>query len=279
MKLFTDLPAFQGVAEGQEATLNLPLGETYHGILLKRGGGTFNHDHMVSIVLKINGKPIQDLTGVHLDDMNAFDGAAVGNNTTGLSYISFERLGLDTQAMREATAIGTRDLLQPDPAQPNYNPVRIKTMTLHIKITGATSPTLSAKARLSGGRVLGAIKKIRKFSLSFTGAGKKEVSDIPLGDQINRIWLFAEGGHLTDVTLTRDRFEVFNRTELENDFIQADGVKAPVGNLFVLDPTELGAGMEAIVTRGVEDFRLGLTNSQSENITMYVEYLGGLEGN
>jgi hypothetical protein len=250
---------------------------TYHGIMLKRGGTAFDHDHMTRIVLKANGKPIQEFSGSDLDDFNVFDGLAEAAND--LSYINFERAGLLNKEWVEATGIGTSPILQANPALPNYNPNPITSLTLDVHISGSTAPTLSAKAEQSAPKPTGAIIKRRKFTYAAAGAGTLEISDLPRGDLINRILIHAAGDYLTDVTLSRDNFEVFNRSAAENDLLQSNGVKVPVAKWFIIDPTEKGDGNEAIITAGVSDFRLGCTVSQAETLTVYVEYLGGLQGN
>lgn len=271
MKLFRPMPAFNGVAAGAVATLNLPIGNTYHGILLTRGG-TFTHDHMTDITLKANGRAILEMSGSDLDDFNLFDGLAAAGAS--LSYIPFERMGLLNKEWVEATAIGTgvrgnKDL-----------PLQIQTLTLEITISGsAVTPTLSAKALQSAPAPVGAIIKRRKFTFSAAGAGTVEIADLPRGDLINRIAIHAASDNVTGVTLERDNFELFNRTPAENNLIQTDGIKVPQSNWFVLDPTEKGNGNEAVITADSNDFRLGVTTSGADTLTVYVEYLGGLTGN
>lgn len=263
MKRTLNLPAAQGVAEGSTAVFNLPIGWTYHGILLTRGG-TFTHDMMTSIVLKANGKAIREYTGSDLDDINQFDGlAAAGANS---SYLSFERVGLLSQADIEASAIGTAD-------------GQIATLTLEITINGATNPTLSAVAYQSAPSAMGRIIKVRKHSgYAPSAAGIFEISDLPKGDLINRIMIKAASDNILDVEMVRDNTVVFQRTAADNDYFQTDGVKVPQALWYNIDSTEVGVGND-LISSNAQDFRLKLNMSAADSLTIYVEYFGDLTGN
>ena len=78
--------------------------------------------------------------------------------------------------------------------------------------------------------------------------------------------------------MERDNFLSFERNPAENNLVQADGVRVPQTNWYVIDPTERGFGGESIVS-AVNDFRLKLTASAATNYTIYVDYLGALGGN
>lgn len=275
MKITDDLPAFNGVAEGSVATVKIPVGMKIHQIILQRGGTAFNHDHMTKIVLKANGKAIQEFTGSELDDFAVHDGEAAGNNTTGISVINLERPGLLNLAAIEATALATM--------VPMSNGKVINSLSLDVTISGSTAPTLSGqvvKSPIKQGEVFGGIIKRRKFNQYAPGAaGVFEISDLPLGDPINRIWIYGASDNVDAVELVVDNETKFNRTEEVNEFIQSNGVKSPVANWFVIDPTEKGEGFNAIETKGVQDFRLKLTMGGADTLTVFVEYLGDLSGN
>jgi hypothetical protein len=279
MKFTRQLPSFNGVAPTGVATLNLPIGLSYHKLLLTRGGTTFNHDMMTNIVLKANGKPIYTATGAELDDFNAHDRLAVGDNTTGLSVLDFERAGLLNRSWVEASKIGTGMPKQSNPNGANYNPEPITSLTLEVTITGATAPTLTAKAIQSPRAPSLGFIKLRKYTGYAPGAGGVfEISDLPVGDLINRIWVHGAGDYVDAVELQKDNFTVFERTEEENELIQSNGVKTPVAKYFVIDPTEEGVGNDAIASN-VQDFRLKVTVSEAESLIVFVEYIGDLRGN
>ncbi len=271
MKTTRAMPAFNGVAEGATATLNMPIGLTYHSLLLTRGGTAFTNAHIAEVRLKGNGRELMVMSGAELDSINQFDGHAAAG--AALTRIDFERPNLLTRQGRELTAIGTGS-----PADRASNPTPLSTLQLEVDIAGSTAPTLSAKALQSGPSPLGALKKRRRFNYSVAGAGDYEISDLPKGDLIDKIFIF-HTGNVTGVKLDRNNFRAFDRSDAENDLIQTDGVRVPQTNLFVIDPSESGNGGEALVTDGVSDFRLIVTTSGADTLGVMVDYLGGLQGN
>jgi len=280
-KTFRPLPAVQGVAAGSIATLNCPIGFTYHGILWTMGGTTFNLSLITEIRVKGNGRTIFTVSGSDLDAMNLFEGRAPASATQ--FYLDFERYGLevfggsnaiDALGGRELTAIGTG--VPPS----DKNPIELSTLQIELDISGsALLPTLSAKALQAPPRSLGFLKKRRKFVYVPAGAVEFEISDLPRGDLIDKIYIKSAGNKITRVKLERDNFLAFDRTPDENNLIQYDGVRVPQPSWFVLDPSEQGRGDEALITSNVSDFRLKVTVSAADTLTIYVDYMGSLTGN
>lgn len=274
MKTTRPMPSFQGVAAGQTATLTLPIGLTYHGLLIKYSGVTLAQ--MTEIRIKANGRQIFSQSAVDMDKTNQYNGLAAAN---GLLRLDFDRVKLLTRAGQELTAIGTGAPVNNDSNSPMYNPTPLSTFQLEIEIAGAaTAPALSAKAVQSAPRPLGAIIKRRRFNYSATGAGDFEISDLPKGDLIDKILIKQSADNLTKVVMERDNFLSFERTPAENSLIQVDGVRTPQSLWYVIDPTERGFGAESIVS-AVNDFRLKLTASGATDYTIYIDYLGSLGGN
>lgn len=274
MKTTRPMPSFQGVAAGQIATLTAPVGLTYHGLLITYSGVTLAQ--MTEIRVKANGRQIFSQSAVDLDIANQFNGLAEAN---GILYLSFDRDKLLTRQGQELTAIGTGAPFNNDPNSPAFNPTPLSTFQIEIDIDGAAaSPALSAKAIQSAPRPLGAILKRRRFNYNQTGAGEFEISDLPKGDLIDKIWIKQSAANLTKVVLERDNFLSFERVPAENNLVQIDGVRVPQTNWFVIDPTEKGYGAESIVS-AINDFRLKFTASAATNYTIYVDYLGALGGN
>lgn len=274
------LPSFQGVAAGQTATLNLPIGLTYHAVLLSYAGVTLAQ--MTEIRIKGNGRLLFTQSAADLDVTNRFMGLQA--SAGGLLYIPFDRENLITRQGQELTAIGTgapvsMDAGTPQAPNPNYNPTPLSTLQIEIDISGAAAaPALSASAVQSAPRPLGAILKRRRFNYNIAGAGEFEISDLPKGDLINMILIKTVNGNVDKVVLERDNFVAFERTKEQNSFIQTDGVRVPQANWFVIDPTENGYGSESLVTM-VNDFRLKLTTDGAETVTLFVDYLGSIQGN
>jgi hypothetical protein len=281
MKTFRPMPAVQGVAAGSIATLLCPIGLTYHGILWTMGGTTFNLSLITEIRVKGDGRSLFTVAGADLDKHNLFDGRSAASATQ--FFLDFERYGLDVfggstaaEALRgrELTAIGTG--LAPG----KDNPIELSTLQIELDISAsASAPTLSAKALQSPARSLGFLKKRRKFIYAPAGAIEFEISDLPRGDLIDKIYIMSSGNKITRVKLERDNFLSFDRTPDENNLMQLDGVRVPQSSIFVIDPSEQGRGDEAIITGNVSDFRLKVTVSAADTLTIYVDYLGGFTGN
>ena len=267
MKTTRRMPSFESVAAGNTATLRLPIGLTYHQLLITYSGVTL--EQMDEIRVIANGQPIQRYTkGTQIDDMNKFEGRA---GSAGILVIDFERYGLLTQLQREGTVIGTGML---------DDPQRITTLTLEIDInSAAAAPKLAVKARQSEPSNLNLIKLVRNFSYNAPAVGEYEIADIPKGDLINKIRF--ESSAISAVRVERNNFVIFERTKAENDLIQSDGERKPTSSAFVIDPTELGEGKEGIATRTVDgtnvnDLRFILTMTDSGNVPVVLESIGTL---
>lgn len=275
--LTRNMPSFNGVAANSTATLDLPLGLSYKGIMLQRGGTTFTNAHITEIRVKGNGRLLYTVSGADLAIQNQFDG--LSNPSGNFTYVDFERPKLKTKAATELTAIGTGSPLNSDPNSPLFNPTPLTTLQMEIDIGGATAPTLASTAYQIGPRPLGVLKKRRRFYFTASGAGDLEIATLPKGDVIDKIWFIPSGNHINSVRLERDNFIVFERSKALNDQYQNEfGVRTPQGNNFVIDPSEQGFGNNTIVSN-VNDFRLVVNVSAATTLTTYVDYLGGLAGN
>lgn len=269
MDTTVQLGTINGVAPNSLAMIPLPLGRTIKAIELVRGGTAFNHAHIEYFDLLADGKSLGQITGAHLDKKNQFDGLAAANDVTGISAIRFDRPGLLNPMEIVRTAIGSGRLSE------------IDSLALGVKIGGATAPQLTGRVIEAGPAPLGDVLKYRTREEQVGGAGTKTISDIARGDVINRIFIFKDSGagNITNVELIRNHTTIFDRTPDLNNHIQADGVKVPQADLFVIDPTELGVGDEPIFTGGFTDFRLKITTDGAADFTIGTEYMGGLNGN
>ncbi len=287
-KITNKLPSFDVVAANTTATLRFPLGYTYEQVLLTYGGTSFTLAHMTEIRIIGNGRVIDRFAplsalglsgGEVLDKINQYEGRAAAN---GVLTIDFGRYGLRTRTAEESTGIGT-GVPPVAPGQPGYdayknaggNGVELSTLSIEVDIAAATAPTMSAKALLSPKRPLGVIKKIRRFGHNPSAAGEYEISDLPKGDLINKIYFHS--GSINSLVIKADNAERFDRTQAENEQIQSDYKRVPQANMFVFDPTEQGYGAEPMVTRGLQDLRFVLDMAGAGSVPVDVEYIGPLE--
>lgn len=255
------MPSFQGVAAGQTATLRLPIGLTYHKLLVSYSGVTLAN--MTEVRVVINGKAVQTYKGA--DQLNAINQYCGMQAASGTLVIDFERYKLLTRAARDVTVIGTGA---------NNDPTPVTTLALEIDIaSGASSPALSARAIQSAPTNLGTFIKTKQFNYAPSSAGEYQISDLPKGDLINKIY-FNGGGNISQLEVHRNGYEEFNRKAAENNLVQSNGIRNPQTGWFVYDPTEDGAGSETLATSGVQDLRFTMHMSASANVQVVAEYIG-----
>ena len=277
------LNSIEGLSYNNTATLRMPKGLTYHQILLSGGGDLDVTKNIDEIRLILNGKPVSTWRGDELVAMTRFD-KRLDPATDNSIVIDFERFGMLTRQARVLTALGTG--LGFDAAK---NPFPIDTAFLEIDLVttaaNETNPVLSAKARQSPASITGMIKKVRRFSYTAGGVGEFEISDLPKGDLVNRI--FFETANAKSLTVERDNYVLFERTATENERFQKDGVRLPQSGFFVFDTTEEGYAGENLATRypspdgtrlgeRVSDLRFKLDMSAGETFDVIVEYIGPL---
>lgn len=262
------MPGWEGVVAGQTATVRLPIGLTYHQLVTLFTGVTLAQ--MDEIRLVANGQVIQRFgSGTLLDSYNQYEGRVAAVGAENFLIIDLDRFGLRTRRGEEFTSLGT--------GFPN-DPTPITTLTLEIDInSGASASTLSTTAIQSVPVALGLMKKFRTFTYSPTGALDFEISDLPKGDLINKIYFDFSANDVSRLQIERDNFRVFDRTDGMNERLQADGIRVPQASQYVYDPTEHGNGAEGLVTDNVNDLRFILTTSGALTLTVGVEYIGGID--
>ena len=318
--------AVDGVAFDQTATADLKIGLTFHQLLIDvsftssaaptASGGVRKTSVIEELRLKMDGRIMWEVSGKHLEAMNIYDRTQpqgqdatldgnsgttdsshnnIGNGSNEMVLLmSMDRAQLRTRAGQELTAVGTGEP-QNSARGPAFNPTPISSFILEVKFAGSTDfagATLSALkckvlAVMSGSAPLGLIKKLRRFYLPATpAAGVVEIANLPLGDQINRMFLFGCSGvqgktEVEKLSIQRDNFIMFERTPVQNLFIaKIGGEHNPgVGGFYSVDPTEAENGADTIVTAEVTDFRI-ILDVQASSFTpiLYVEYIGGLLG-
>jgi hypothetical protein len=260
------MPSFEGVAAGQTATLRMPIGRTYEQLLITYGGATLAQLNEIRIVA--NGEVIHRITELtKLDSINKFMGRAAAG---GVIVFDFNRYKLLTRSGVEYTSLGTNTLPLSE------DPTKITTLSMEIDIdAAASSPTLSCKALQSPPKKVGQILKTKQYTYTAGASGEFEIADLPKGDTIAAIFV---GNHTANVytklVIERDNFIEFERSVVENEAIQKDGVRVPQTDYVVYDPTELGNGAESLETQGVQDLRIRLTLTNAGQVPLTVVTIG-----
>ena len=265
-RIFVDVPASTGGgAPGLTSVFSLPIGRTYHSLAINASNCTLAE--ITEIRLVANGKTIERFTsGTELDDLNQVDGiatAGAGDFANPL-FLNLDRKALRTRDAEEVTALGTGNPEDPQP---------VSTLQLEIDVdAGATGSSISVQAEQSSAQNSGLIKLVRQFTYNAGSTGIFEISDLPKGDLISRIWF--KNANITNVEIERDSFTVFDRSATANNFrLALDGFRtAPTG--FLIDFGEGGFGANALATAGVQDLRFKLDMSSAGSVPVVVEYLG-----
>jgi len=257
------MPSFEGVAAGQTATCRLPIGRTYEQLLITYSGATLAQLNELRIIA--NGEVIHRITELtKLDSMNQYEGRAAAS---GVIVFDFNRFNMRTRAGEEFTGLGTGVLDDPN---------KITTLSMEIDIdAAAVGSALSVKAIQSAPRPVGQIIKTRQYIYTAGAAGEFEISDLPKGDTINKVYFGNHAANVyTKVVVERDNFIEFERSVAENEVIQTDGVRTPQAGYVVYDPTESGNGSESLGTAGVQDLRFRLTLTNAGQVPVTVETIG-----
>lgn len=265
------MPSFDGVAAGQTATAKLPIGHTYHELIIPYSGVTLAE--MTEIRVLANGKVIHRYSAADRDAMNQHDGRAAAS---GELVIPFNRYGLVAKSMNEETAINA------GPKSPK-NGRAVRSLHVEVDIDGAaTAPDLKIRAKRSKAKAdqgPGTILHILKYTRDAAGAGEFEISDIPYGQRtsaaLNRTF-FKDGGNINELKIERGGYKVFERTASENDRALTDGVRSPQTGWFVYDTTEDGYGGDVLPLVGYQDFRYQCDMAAAQTLEIYQETLGEL---
>lgn len=256
------LPSFSNVTAGATATLNMPLGLSYHQVLIDYSGVTLAQ--MKNIRFEINGKVVQKWKdGDRLNKMNKHYGR--GDATASVLPIWLTRTEMDSLAEQRVFAFGTSD---------------VQTLTLLIDIDGAAAaPKLTAHAIKGNQSPLGIITKIKTFPVSFATSGEQEIDNLPLPQtaRIAAIHLFSD--KVSRCELEMNGQKVFEADKALVAKIQTDYGRTPQSTeKLTLDFMLEGDMSQALVLAGIQDFRLRPLLDAPGSIDVVVEYLDQYAG-
>jgi hypothetical protein len=268
------LPDANVVAANTRAVFNLPIGYTYHQLILTMGGTTFTKTHLSNMRLKMNGTVEQELgSGSHRETMNLFNKKSAVTNSQ--LVIDFERPGVHYPESRNLTVIGTG--FKPSADQAKKQMMELNTLQLEVDIGAATAPTLELHAVVSAPQPLGVVKRIVSNSYSIP-AGSFQIQDLPRSSskygQLDKIVI--AHANVTSAEIRVDREVMQELTPNRLSLVQADGVRAAQAGHMIWDSTQEGFGAQTIPLENAQEFRIDLESSGADTITVYAEYLGTL---
>jgi hypothetical protein len=256
---FPKLPSLTNVSAGSTATLQVPIGVTYHAIELTYSGVTLAQ--MKNIEVQLNGKTFQEFaSGQRLQDINAYYGR---NVEAGRMVLWFERPEYDNIILRRTTAIGTANIA-----------------TFQVKMdidAAAAAPVIDAHAIVSPNRPSVVITKIKQWVVSSSVSGVKEVADIPKEGKIAALFMFKPD--ISSMELSINGTKMWEPNKTLGQQIQKDYKRTPDAAKYTAVDFHLeGDPAQALIVNGVSDFRLRPYFDTSGSGDLVVEYLSGLGG-
>lgn len=264
MNLIENAP-FVNVVAGQKATLQLPIGVTYNGVLL--GLTNVTKAQLTRIVVRTNKKIHIDASGSHLDAMNTYKGGAVD---AGFLLIDFTEHQAKDILSEFAGSIGTGE--------------GVSSLTVEVTIDGAAvNPALKSWGMVSSPAALsGNIHTMIPQTVSYSGAGTWDL-ELPHGEGsahvIKRVWLFKDSGAgvVSEVEAKKNGLEIHKLPAAANEFIQKHYEGTPPASCYCVDFVAGNhvAG-EALTTKDAQDLRLKITTSGAITLTYYIESFANL---
>lgn len=279
------LPKPEGVAAGGTATFRIPVGRRIHALYLKYAYNvtTQNLTHFTKFRLFMNGQVFQEFSATERHTLNLHDRKATSN---GLLEIPFDRAGLLTLAGMEETALNTG--VADDQGR------IINSMYMEVDISsGATIAASDLElwykvsdpiTVLPNGKRAGpgTIPYLRREQRVASGADTDfQISDLinpgvnaPDKVALSRVTFVPNANNITNLRIDRNNYQVFDRTDALNRFVQNNGRRTPQSNYYTIDTGENGEGGAVIDLYGMTDYRYRLAVDGAMTITTLSEYMG-----
>lgn len=261
------LPSVSRVVAGAKATVEIPLGPTYHRIIFEASGTLLAIANFGQISVYIDGKLVQQYANLQrLIDLNSYYNRGVDSAAN--FALHFFRAELMDVVYRRAPAIGTADV-----------------QTFHVEIDiDAAAPadiTLKATAEIDPmPQPLGVMFKVREYPFSSAVAGQIEIDKLPRGAFYSAIHLFK--ADVNSAVLLSDQVKVMDASKaaLERAQKEASPVKrVPLSaKATSLDFITEGDLAQSIDTSRVQDFRVQATLGTSGTMDVVTETLDTLKG-
>ena len=262
MKLIS-LPNLSRVQPGSKATLEMPVGPTYHRIIFAASGTALAVGHIGQIQVKINGKTVQTFANLQrLIDLNAFHGNSADSETSfALHFFS----GDMAESWRRLPGVGTGD---------------VATFHIEIQLDGAfpADGAIRAYAQIDPARQnLGAFMQVREFPTSTAVAGWLELDKLPRSPFYRAIHFFKPDAN--EIQIKTNLVEVIDATKaiLHRAAKEARPVaRVPVdARATHVDFTMLNGEInyDALSMQDVTDFRVRANLASSGSIDIVTETL------
>jgi hypothetical protein len=175
-----DLPSFENVVATGRATAEVPrYAMTLLGLTLRLGGTTFNETHITEIRLRLGSKTIWGpVTGAHLRKMNAYKG--YDDNNRQFQHVDLVQPGSKTIG---GAMVGGIDMSKLPAGR----------LIVEVTTSGATAPTLDAKAHWGPPQGNDVMQKLLQYAWSTSGTGRRVVPFEFRGARVRRMFAIYDG--------------------------------------------------------------------------------------
>ncbi|MEO0486340.1 MAG: major capsid protein P2 [Pseudomonadota bacterium] len=217
------LSNFTGVAPGQWATLDVPLGRTYHSFALTitRTVGLSTFGAYIAafgdLRVKINGRTEIEIAMSDLYQRNIMFGL---NEVDGVCVLPLDLFWLRDRITQEVGCYGTGG---------------ISSMQLEVFVKDTEFPvtSIAVHAETSANRVFGSHLVIRRFNDDFAGAGRFQITDIPRGAAVLTGLRFLTS-NFDQITVESDGNAISESTvKTRAQSLGRDGRVVPAGQTFI----------------------------------------------
>lgn len=255
----SEIPGVSNVAAGATFTIECPVGRTYNRIALEVTNITSSQ--LTNLTVEVNGKAIQ--TFADLAELKAINDYYTrdDDSANGVYWLYFTRPEL-LEGQRKLPGLGTKD---------------VATLVIRGDLAGAVvSPAIKCHAVYEDGQPLGLITKVKRFPVSLT-AGVNEIDKLPRGPRICAIHLFKSD--ITDVEVEADGVKIYDASKTIGESVQQMEARTPqTASATHVDFMSDGDFKDALVTAGLQDFRVRPTATGAGVVNVVVEYLDGFAG-
>lgn len=260
--LHIKVPKKNSVEAGTQFAIKPAIGPTYEVFYLYLKGG-LTLAQLKDIRVEVRGKPIQIFRdGVQAQMLNKHYKRPLSDKADVLA-LWFYRPELHNLEQRRNFALGTAD-------------VDTLSITMDIAADAPQASDIEVKARTTAARPLGVITKIKQYPQTFAQGGEQDIADIPTRDAA-LVGMHFGTGHIEAMRLELDSLKVVEGTKAELHDAYSEWVEAQTSNAH-LSFVARGDQFDALITEGVQDFRVTIDLAQAATFPLMVEYFDSYSG-
>lgn len=257
---------FLNVAASNTATANITPGRSLESYRLKLGG-TFTKSQIGLIKMKVNARPVMEITGDQLDKINTYKGKVASANFLDVDTADF---ALNNEFDRH---VGTWDTSS-----------GIDNITAEVTLTaGPVSPTLVPILIESGSQksvdgenapYAGIMSKILRVPFNIATGGNLNMT-LPIGASgaILKRMHFFHGGNMTGCTIKQNGLPIHETIAAENVYDLTALGKVPQANMYTIDFVADGSVAKALDTRNAQSLEIIPAFSALDSGTLVCEWL------